>query len=220
MSLKAIIFDMDGVVIDSEKLYDITLDTFFTKRWIPYIRESMKPMYMGKSAKEASTLQKELYNLPESIDELTAEKRATLSDLIEKELEFIPGFLEYFSFIKSKWLQYSIATGTGDVMFIKKDAKLGIKKLFDNNIVTVDQVWWIGKPDPTLFLTAAKMIWCTPDECLVIEDALFGIQAAHRAHIPVIWFTSTLSESQIASENPTYIAHSYDEIRKITEELL
>jgi beta-phosphoglucomutase len=220
MAIKGIIFDMDGVIIDSERLHDIVAHSFFNERGIQYDRDTVKPMLMGKSSREVAAIQKEYYNLPDSLEDIVRIKSEKLDMLLEEQLVYIPWFLEYHTYITSLWLQSVVATWSSARIVAKVDEKLGIKGIFWKNIITVDQVWNIGKPDPAIFLGAAKLIGLDPQECLIIEDAPNGIMAAKAAWSKVIGLATTLTREQLEIVSPDYIVDWYDEIREITATLL
>lgn len=211
---------MDWVIIDSERLHDIVITKFLTKRWLEYDREAVKPLCMWKSAHEVSQIQKTIYQLPDDIESMIEEKRAILFTLIDEQLDYIPGFLEYHNYLTAHWIQSVVATWSSNIALERINQKLHITNIFWTNIVTVDHVWGVGKPHPDLFNAAMKLVDKIPAECLVIEDATNGIQAAHNAWVQVIWFTSTLTSQQLSLANPTWIASSFDEIQQITQTLL
>ena len=220
MSLKGVIFDMDGVIIDSERLHDIVAHSFFNERGIQYDRDSIKPLLMWKSSSEVAAIQKEYYNLPDSVEDIVRQKAEKLDILLDEQLVYIPWFLAYHEYITSLWLKSVVATWSSARVVGKVHDKLGIKNIFWDNIITVDQVWNIGKPNPALFLGAAKLIWLDPVECLIIEDATNWIVAAKAAWSKVIWLATTLKREQLETVWPDYVVDWYDEIREITNILL
>lgn len=219
MAIKGVIFDMDWVIIDSERLHDIVAHSFFNKRWIQYDRETVKPMLMGKSSSEVAIIQKEYYNLPDSVEDIVSQKSEMLDVLLDEELVYIPWFLDYHKYISWLWLKSAIATGSSARVVDKVHDKLGIKNIFWDNIITVDQVWNIGKPNPAIFLGAATLLWLDPSECLIIEDAINGIVAAKAAWSKVIWLATTLTKTQLEVAWPDYITDGFNEITDITTSL-
>lgn len=220
MALKGVIFDMDGVIIDSERLHDIASHDFFAARWIIYDRDTVKPMLMGKSPYEVAEIIKKYYTLPDSIDTIVEEKRTRLQKIFDEQLDFVPWFLEYYDYITQQGLKSIIATWSTQRIIDKIDKKLWIKKIFWDNIVTVDQVGWVGKPDPSLFQAAVKKLGIDVSECLIIEDAINWIQAAKNAGIKVVGFVTTLSADLLATAEPDYIIFTFPDIQYITDKLL
>lgn len=219
MALKGVIFDMDGVIIDSERLHDIVAHSFFNERWIQYDRDTIKPLLMGKSSSEVALIQKEYYNLPDSIEDIVRQKAEKLDILFDEQLVYIPWFLEYHKYITSLWLQSVVATWSSARVVGRVHDILGIKDIFWDNIITVDQVWNVGKPNPALFLGAAKLMWLDPKDCLIIEDATNWIMAAKAAWSKVIWLATTLKREQLEEASPDYIVDWFDEITQITSNL-
>lgn len=220
MAIKGVIFDMDGVIIDSEKLHDIASHEFFKARGLVYDREFLKPQLMWKWPHEVAAILKKHYALEDSIDSMVEEKRERLQKVFDEELEYVPGFLEYHTFLVAQWIPSVIATWSTARILAKVDSKLGVKNIFWENIITVDQVWNVGKPNPALFLGAAKLLWLDPVDCLIIEDATNGIVAAKAAWSKVIGLTTTLWADVLATVEPDYIVSSFDDIRYVTDTLL
>lgn len=183
---KLIIWDFDGVIADSEKLW--------VQNWVDLLRqrknlllspEQTKKYIVGISEKtKIFRLQKAFPNL-EIEQEFTDQIHQNEIFMIENVMEASPGIETIF---KDSAFQHCIATGATTEMNEKKLHRLGFDKYFNaHNCFTADMVEK-GKPHPDIFLLAAKKMGFQPQDCIVIEDAVSGFQAAKAANMRVIAF--------------------------------
>lgn len=188
-----IIWDYDGVLADSEKLWiKIWQDLINEKFGLNWDFETADKFLGGLAVK---TKIKNLKDIGINIDDdflLELKKRETYD--IEHNLEATEGVEEIL--INTK-IPYCLATGG---FLAKTEAKLkamNFKKYFpDNHIFTAEQVEH-GKPEPDLFLFAAKMMNAAPENCIVIEDSLPGLKAAMVAGMtPVAYIGSEMNNNQ------------------------
>lgn len=212
--LQAIIFDMDGIIIDSERLIDRELEEFCARRGVAYDREYIKPLCTGKGIHESTRIVLDALHSHESLDAAIVERRELRADLYSTQLEYIPGFLTFLESVQRRGLRTIVATGSSKYFLELIEERLHIQKLFAGNIVTIDQVAH-SKPAPDIFLEAARRIEIDPAHCLVIEDAPYGVAAAHAAHMPVVAMTTTFSRHVLEDVHPTYIVDSYVEVEAI-----
>lgn len=174
-----VIFDMDGVIIDSEPVYQALNRKIFKQLGIE-VDKQFQLEYVGVTKWRKWQLLKDQYQLHQSIDELIA---------LQEEV-FSQEYWDYKSLLfpevtplllKLVTLNIPIALATSSVRK-KVDQVLkqcGLQDYF-SVIVTGDEVVR-GKPDPEIFLTAAKKLKLPPEKCIVIEDSYNGILAAKKA---------------------------------------
>lgn len=194
MAIKAVIFDMDGVIIDSEILWDKAMIDVLSKYGVKYTQES-KDLCMGKSIEEAALIQKNLHDL--NVDEkiIADEKLSTALKYYEQELKFMPGFFSLFESLKNRNVKMCIATASDITLMNAVDAKLKLTDLFLGNVVFRTEKHK-SKPAPDIFLDAAAKLNVKPKECVVIEDSPLGVQGALNAGMKCIALTgSTKSEN-------------------------
>lgn len=184
---KLIIWDFDGVIADSEKLWvNNWVDMLKTQKGIHLSPEETKQYIVGVSEKtKIFRLQKAYPDLEISPDFIEQIHNNEIN-LIDNVMEATPGIEQIF---QNKMFQHCIATGATRNMNIRKLKRLGFDKYFnDNNCFTADMVEK-GKPHPDIFLLAAHKMGIAPKDCIVIEDAVSGFQAAKAAGMSVIAFT-------------------------------
>lgn len=94
------------------------------------------------------------------------------------------------------------------------DVKLHIRELFENNIFSIDDVGRRSKPDPAIFVYSAQQLGVPPEECIVLEDSPYGIEAARRAGMKCIALTTTLPREQLQAADQ--IVNFYTDIHLYT----
>ena len=187
--IELIIFDCDGVIVDSEHIGNRVGAEVKTEFGIPMTTEEHMRRFIGCSPKDPSYL--ELFeqipeNKKEAFFKATIERR---DDAFKKELTANLGVKELLeSGLPSINKTFCLASnGT----FQKMNVTLGLtglEKFFENKIFSSELVG-VGKPEPDLFLHAAKSMNVAPENCLVIEDSPKGIQAARAAKMKVFGYT-------------------------------
>ena len=176
MGKKAVIFDMDGVIFDTEKVYlDIWIEVFEK-----YGYKMTKELYvnvMGTGRKNVIKTFLENFGDDLPIEKMYEEKDNQLFYRIENQgIPLKEGVKELFSMLKEKDYKIALATSAKRERVEKQIKDKWLKESFDA-IVCGDDVEK-GKPSPDIFLKAAKEIDVEPENCFVVEDSPAGIKAA------------------------------------------
>ena len=176
MGKKAVIFDMDGVIFDTEKVYlDIWIEVFEK-----YGYKMTKELYvnvMGTGRKNVIKTFLENFGDDLPIEKMYEEKDNQLFYRIENQgIPLKEGVKELFSMLKEKDYKIALATSAKKERVEKQIKDKWLKESFDA-IVCGDDVEK-GKPSPDIFLKAAKKIDVEPENCFVVEDSPAGIKAA------------------------------------------
>lgn len=191
----AIIFDCDGVVADTERLWDAAGHEFLGRHGVAYDRDTLKPQLTGRSMRDGVSIMRALYGLTPSVEELMAERTAIITGLLREGAEYLDGFHAFFFSGRVHGThRVALATGLTDHLLDAIDARLGVRALFGGAVVTSSMVA-DAKPAPDLFLAAAELLGVEPADALVIEDAPLGIEAAKNAGMPCVAITSTYDRS-------------------------
>lgn len=192
---KVIIFDMDGVLIDSEPAYHKMNKKLFSEFGIEMDEENYKAL-VGLPSLPMWTMLKEKYNLKNEISEfMNLEKRRMIeildSELISKPMHGVNDLLKIF---KDKKYKLSVASSSAkaNINFVLN--KLNLNHYFDFVISGEEVV--NGKPAPDIFLRAAEKLNASPEKCFVIEDSKNGIAGANSAGMKSIGFTNNNSNPQ------------------------
>jgi beta-phosphoglucomutase len=195
--INAIIFDAEGVIIDTEKMWDRAQEEFLRRRGIPYERMDIKHTLSGKSQAEAIEIIKAKYGLTGDARALADERRELVRRQLEEHVEFVPGFPEFFQRIQPEY-RTAVATAMPEDLLAIVEARLGLLKLFAGHVYSLIAVGYRSKPNPDIFLHAAGRLGVKPENCVVIEDAPHGVEGARRAGMKSIAITTTYDQQTLA----------------------
>lgn len=210
MNFDTLIFDMDGVIIDSEVLFDNADTEFFRRHGKIYNREEVALLLTGMHLKAGTALIKEKYNLLGDVEDLVNERQGLLEAEYKLHLKYMTGFEDFFEKVKSAGLKTCIATSCNDYLLNLVNEKLALNKKFGANIFKASDVGNVSKPDPAIYLYAAKKIDSEPSKCVVIEDAPKGVQAAKNAGMYCIGITTTFAADRLLAAD--LVVDSFQEI--------
>lgn len=177
-SVRALVFDMDGLLVDSEPLADQAMVEFLGRHGIR-AREEYAPQLLGRRLPDAVALFVEWYGLSGDLADLITEFDALRTATIIGNLKLIPGAGEIIAFGRKAGLRLALATSNRRHQAAISLAETGLTDRFDTE-VTGDDVAR-GKPFPDIFLLAAERLGVRPGQCVVLEDAPAGVMAARAA---------------------------------------
>lgn len=181
--VKAVIFDMDGLLIDSEPVWSLA-DRQFLAKYGKIYRPVDKSRFMGSGVKEFIKFVKKKFDLPKSEEKLFTQRIEIFESLVDTDLKLMPGAEGLLKDLSQNGYLMAMATGNTRQMMDLMTENLNIRKYF-NITVSSDEVP-NGKPAPDVFLEAARRLVVDPGECLVLEDAVNGIAAAKAAGMKAI----------------------------------
>lgn len=212
----AVIFDMDGVLINSETFYSEMEQVHFKMLGLNIPHEE-HVTYQGTATDEMWRTVKEKHGVPHSLEELV-EMTGSLTIPTFQEMEEIPlmpKIKDLLEVLKGKNIPLALASSSyPEVIDIVLD-KSGLRKYFP---VTVNsKMVGKSKPAPDIFLLAAKLLGVDPGECIVIEDSTNGIRAARDAGMYCIAYNGPGAEFQDQSQAQQIIT-DYGEIIRILGE--
>lgn len=177
--MKAVIFDMDGVIFDTERIY-LEDWTNILKKYGYSLKKDFYISLMGKGRKVVKETFKKEFGQDLPIDEMYIEKDKLLFYRYEKDgIQLKEGAIELLDFLRENKYKIAIATSAKRNRLEIQMKKGGIESKFDAFVCSDDITK--NKPDPEVFLAAAKKLGASPDECIVVEDSSAGIEAAYRA---------------------------------------
>ncbi len=211
--MKAILFDMDGVLIDSEELMakagilalrDYGLDPK-PEDFIPFVGCG-EDKYIGGVAQK--------YGLTYT-PEMKALAYRYYGEYVEQEA-FVPEDVHrVLTAVKEKGLKTAVCTSADYAKVVHNLRAIGVEEGFFDAFVTGDKIKNL-KPHPEIYLTGAALVGVAPEDCLVVEDAPSGIKAAHAGGMKAVGIASSFSEDYLVKESaPDYIIHRLEELLEI-----
>jgi HAD superfamily hydrolase (TIGR01509 family) len=179
------LFDMDGLVLDTEKLYTRFWQEAACACGYPMTKE--QALGMRSLNRGAGLAKMQSYFGPDVDYDFIRQKRIELMDaFVEKEgVTLKPGIHELLAFLKERGIKTAIATSSPMERTVLYLTSVGLQNSFDELVsgYMVEK----GKPEPDIYLYAAEKLGVKPEECMVLEDSPAGILAAHRAGcVPVM----------------------------------
>lgn len=192
--LKAVIFDMDGVLVNTEPIYYKVVKEIINENNHDITYKEYEK-YIGMTNEYTWELIKSEYNISQSIEELI-DTMMILKDVIIKRdgYELIDGVLDLLEDLKDHNIKIGLASSSPICDILDIVQSTGIDKYFDKLVTgeSVDR----SKPFPDVFLKAAKELKVSNEECIVIEDSKNGVLAANSANMKCIGFVNNDSGNQ------------------------
>jgi beta-phosphoglucomutase family hydrolase len=182
--IKAVIFDHDGVIADTEPMH-LRADNAILARYGFSISAEANDSLVGVSTRKSWEILREMFKIPEAAEWLAEEKTSIAVSIIEKE-GILPndGLLQLLERLQSRGCRLAIASGQYRKVIDAVLARLKISHYF--SVIVSGEDTTNGKPNPEVFLTAAKRLGVNPEECLVIEDSESGVIAARAAKMKCV----------------------------------
>jgi HAD superfamily hydrolase (TIGR01509 family) len=193
--LEAVLFDMDGVIIDSEPLWSDAEKQLLARRNLAY-SPSLKTAMMGRDARGAVGYLMEHYSLAERLGELIEERNQLIAELFKEHLKAIPGAVDLVRSVIAAGIMTGLVSSSPKPLVELALEKLGTTGLFDLTL-SGDQVVR-GKPAPDIYITAAEKLGVKPEYCVVIEDAPHGVAAAKDAGMCCLAISTSVSVVELA----------------------
>ena len=177
--IKGAVFDMDGLMFDSEKLVYENWKTMLNELGFEYDIEIFKNT-IGLRTDETKRYYNSLYKENFNYDELKIRSRKMFFDRVEREgVPIKKGLFELLDFLKENNIKMAVATSTSRQSCERMLKKSGAYPYFDE-IICGDDVTK-GKPHPEVFLKASERLGIAPQYCIALEDSINGIKSAHSA---------------------------------------
>ena len=193
--IQAVLFDMDGVLVDTERQICLSAIQMFGEMgvtvqpldFLPYVGAG-ENRYLGGVA--------EKYGIELDIDAAKFRTYTIYGEIVRGRLEPLPGVCDFIARCRTKGIKTAIAT-SADLMKMEINLReIGLPaETFDATVNGLEVVH--KKPSPEIYLTAAKKINVAPEHCLVVEDAINGVQAAKAAGMYCLALTTSFSAEQL-----------------------
>ena len=198
MRYDLVIFDNDGVLVDSEPISNRLLAAFLTELGHPTSYEDSLRDYMGAAMHRVHDLIQERtgQRLPADFDEVF---HARVFAAFERKLQPVVGVTEVLDKLTADEVPYCVASSGTHERIRVGHRTTGLERWFDDERIFSSQDVGRGKPAPDLFLHAAQRMGVAPERCAVVEDSPLGVQAAVAAGMHVYGYTAMTSAEKLAA---------------------
>ena len=176
---RAVIFDLDGVLVDSEPLYADALNRVMVMEGAEPLTEDESRSLIGTTVEDTWDAIKEMRSLSKPFEYYLGIYSQTLIEIFRAGLELQPGAMDLVRAVRDRGLLLGLATSSRRAWVDVQLEVVGVNSVFDA-VVTGDEVQ-DGKPSPEIYLSAAHLLGVPPAECLAVEDSPSGVAAAAAA---------------------------------------
>jgi len=193
MNIKGVIFDLDGVLLDSMFIWDTLGETYLKSRGIEPredVCETLRPM----SLLQAAEYFRKEYGILESNQEIVDGINRLVENFYFESVVTKPGVIEFLDKMKEKNVRMCIATATDRVMVVEALNRNRMEQYFDK-IFTCTEVGQ-GKDRPDIYLQALEYLHMTKSEIFIFEDAIYAIKTAKKAGFSVVAVYDSTAHSQ------------------------
>ena len=182
--IKAVLFDLDGLLLDSEivafKVYEELGERFHFELTLPDFMEN----FCGQPLRRNVAYCTERFQLPWGFEEAVEEVLRIEKKILDEGVDVMPGARELLSFLKENNYKTCVASSSARERSMRLLEQHDLVAYFDDFVFGPEVKR--GKPNPDIFLKAAEKLGVAPEDCLVLEDSQAGIQAAYSAGMRVI----------------------------------
>jgi HAD superfamily hydrolase (TIGR01509 family) len=206
----AVIFDMDGVIVDSEPRHERAFHAVMRELGYGETHGIRFADYLGRRDDELWLEFQARHKPPHSLDELRERKRRVVVELLRREQPLFAGLPELVEKLAAR-VPLALASGSERAIVEEVLELGGLRRHFRVSLSAADVTR--GKPDPQIFLLAAARLGVTPEDCWVIEDSKPGVQAALAAGMRVIAITNSHPARELRAA--TVVVQSYAEIERL-----
>jgi beta-phosphoglucomutase family hydrolase len=184
---KGVLWDMDGVLVDSGEAHYQSWKAVLPDYGMSMSREFFRKTFgMNNEAILRRLLEDEL--TPELLNEISLRKEEKFRELVRGRVETLPGVLDWLERLQDQGFRMGVASSAPPANIDALIDELALRPYFDTLVSGQDMP---GKPDPALFLEVALQLDAAPARCVVVEDAVAGVEAAKRAGMKCVAVTTT-----------------------------
>ncbi len=208
---KAVIFDLDGTLVDSMWMWK-AIDIEYLGKFGHSLPETLQKDIEGMSFSETAVYFKKTFQIPDSLEQIKTDWNQMAYDKYTKEVPLKKGVKNFLDYCKNNGIKLGIATSNSRELVESTIDALKIRKYFDHIMTSCDVAK--GKPAPDVYLETAKILGVEPSRCLVFEDIIMGIMAGKNAGMKVCAVEDEFSMHQLEEKMrlADYYIKDYDDI--------
>lgn len=211
----AFLFDMDGVIVDSNPTHTVALKQFCKQHGFELTEQQLREKIYGRANKD--WIPNLFGNIePELVKKYAEEKEALFRSLYD-DIVPVPGLIDFLEQLDAASIKRAIATSAPranvDFTLTKTETEQYFPIILDEAFVTT------GKPHPEIYLKSAAAVGMAPSRCIVIEDSISGVTAGKAAGCKVIGITTTHSPEELEGVDMTIADFVGLDVEKVIEKL-
>ena len=204
--IKAVVFDMDGVVVDSEPLYQQAQVRLFAEIGVTIPEEDWK-LFRGMTENNYYEFVGRRYNLSGQLGQLRRRGRQYVQELFEAQLQFMAGFTSLQRLLQGRY-RLGLVTSTASDLYQVVNDKLQLGPFFEE--VVCGEMTINSKPHPEPYLEIMRRLEIAPNETVVVEDSIHGLNAARDSGAWTIALTGSVPQEDMPPVHA--IIHSLEEL--------
>ncbi len=178
-NFQAVLFDMDGIIIDSEIYWEKIEKEYARLKGLKYT-DAYQRAIMALSEREMAEVLRARYGLHETMEQIVAERGVMAMGIYQKKAKLLPGFLSLIKKIRGKY-KIALVSSSSFKSIDPILRRFELKGYFDDIVSAEEMRDGHGKPHPAIYLLAARRLRVRPAACLVFEDSVNGVKAAKAA---------------------------------------
>jgi HAD superfamily hydrolase (TIGR01509 family) len=191
----AVIFDMDGVLADSESLINVAAIAMFREKGLVVQPEDFLP-FVGAGENRYIGGVAEKYHFELDLPQAKKRTYEIYLELVPSRLESFPGVHALIGICRQAGLRVAVASGTDKIKVMANLQKIGLPEEAWDTVVSGEQVKH-NKPAPEIFLSTAHQLGIAPEACVVLEDSVNGVRAAKAAGMRCVAVAHTFPASRL-----------------------